>query len=161
MILMVAIVIAATAILKLPVTQFFGTAVTNTATAMVGGAAVSTATTGFTMISTAGAIAAGATAAAAGAIASQAFGVTTGIQNKFSWKSVGLAALTGGITAGLGAVGVLNGASGFAGTMQDAARSMMANAATQGLARATGLQGKFNWAGVAGAVSGTSSALTL
>ena len=55
----------------------------------------------------------------------------------------------------------LNGASGFAGTMQDAARGMKANTATQGIARATGLQGKFNWAGVAvaGVVSGTSSAL--
>lgn len=155
---MVAIAIAVTAILKVPVASLFSTTSTVSASAGLG----MTVTATYSTLSTAGAIAAGATAAAAGAIASQAFGVATGIQNKFSWKSVGLAALTGGITAGLGQVGALNGASGFAGTMQDAARGMMANAATQGLAHATGLQGKFNWAGVAvaGAVSGTSSALT-
>ena len=47
---------------------------------------------------------AGALGAAAGSIAGQGFAVATGMQDKFSWKQVGLSAVSGGIGAGLGAL---------------------------------------------------------
>ena len=51
---------------------------------------------------TLGAIGTGAAAAAVGSIAGQVVGVATGIQQDFSWKQVGLSALSGGATAGVG-----------------------------------------------------------
>ncbi|WP_371397596.1 polymorphic toxin-type HINT domain-containing protein [Fretibacter rubidus] len=90
------------------------------------------------------AIAVGAGAAAAGSIASQIVGVATGIQEKFSWKNVALAAIGGGATAGLsGAFG-----SGVTGA---AARAVAGSAISQGIGVATGLQESFSWAAVAAA----------
>ncbi|WP_019962172.1 hypothetical protein [Woodsholea maritima] len=48
--------------------------------------------------------AASAAAGAVGSIASQAFGVATGIQDKFSWNAVAMAGISGGIGAGLGKI---------------------------------------------------------
>jgi hypothetical protein len=101
-------------------------------------------------ISTATPIAAGATGAAAGSIVSQGVGVATGIQEKFSWNAVALAAIGGGISGGLGAARV-----GGAGAFGGALRGVISNAATQGIGVATGMQKDFSWAGVAAAgVSG-------
>jgi hypothetical protein len=88
-------------------------------------------------------VAGGAMAAAAGSIASQAVGVATGVQEKFSWKDVGLAAISGGIGAGSVSSGDW---------IKDAARAMARSAVTQGIGVVTGLQTKFNWAAVAAAM---------
>lgn len=108
-------------------------------------------------------VAIGAGAAAAGSIVSQGVGVATGIQQNFSWKNVALAGIAGGVTAGLSGIGALSsqamsGAEAFA---VNAARGVVSNVATQGIALATGLQDKFDWAGVAaaGLVSGVSGAI--
>ena len=91
----------------------------------------------------------GVLAGAAGAAASQTFGVLTGIQDKFSFKAVALGAIAGGVSAGLGGIGFLDGAKGFTGVVQDAARGAIGNAITQGVSVATGLQDRFDWTGVA------------
>lgn len=89
-----------------------------------------------------GAVGVGMAGAAIGSVASQAFGVATGIQDKFSWKGVGLSALSGGVTAGLG--------SSFGGDWAAAAaRGAVSSAISQGVGVATGLQSKFDFAGVA------------
>jgi hypothetical protein len=90
----------------------------------------------------------GAVGAAVGSIVSQGVGVLTGIQSKFSFKGVALSALSGGIGGGLGAV--IKGA-GFA---AGAARGALGSTITQGVAVATGLQKKFDWAGIAAAGAG-------
>ena len=41
-----------------------------------------------------------------GNLASQGFGLATGIQDKFSWKSLAITAITAGVTAGIGGSGV-------------------------------------------------------
>jgi YD repeat-containing protein len=107
------------------------------AKAIAGGVAVSSA--GAT---TAGAIVGGAIAGAAGSIVSQGIGVATGIQDKFSWNAVALAAIGGGVGGGVGAQ--MSGA-------HVAARAVVGNVITQGIGVATGLQEKFSWAGVAAA----------
>ncbi len=99
----------------------------------------------------------GAASSALGSIASQAFGVATGIQDKFSWKGVAMAAIGGGVGAGLGATGAFSriGNSFLRGAVSGATSSAL----TQGIGVATGLQDKFDWAGVAVAgVSGGVSA---
>jgi len=70
----------------------------------------------------------------------QAVGVVTGIQDKFSWKSVAMA----GITAGVGGGQTGN-------ILADFAIGAAASAISQGIGVATGLQKKFDWAGVAAA----------
>ncbi|MGK6321423.1 hypothetical protein ACMGER_18080, partial [Sphingomonas sp. DT-204] len=83
----------------------------------------------------------------AGSVASQGLGVATGIQDQFSWKGVALAGISGGVGAGIGSLGLDKiGGSAFLG---DVARGVAGNALTQGIAVATGLQSKFDWAGVA------------
>ena len=70
--------------------------------------------------------------------------MATGIQEKFSWKAVGLAALSGGIGGGLaGKFG-----SGIGGAMMKGAAT---SAISQGIGVTLGLQDKFNWAAVAAA----------
>lgn len=91
-----------------------------------------------------GAIAIGAGSAAVGSIVSQGLGVATGIQDKFSWKAVGLTAFSGGFSAGLG--GTFGSGIGSA-----IARGVLTSAVTQGIGVATGLQDSFSWAGVAAA----------
>ncbi|MBC7985240.1 MAG: hypothetical protein H7X93_01005, partial [Sphingomonadaceae bacterium] len=77
------------------------------------------------------------------------------IQDKFSWKSVGISAISAGLAQGLGDVLPID----IAGSklLGDVARGAIVNAGTQGIAVATGLQDKFSWTGVAaaGVVSGT------
>ena len=108
------------------------------------------------------AIGAGAALGAAGSVASQGVGLATGIQDRFSFKGVALAAIAGGVGGGLSASG-LNGASGFAGVAQDVARGVLGSALTQGVSVVTGLQSKFNFAGVAvgGVVGGVAGAINL
>jgi len=107
------------------------------------------------------AVGAGALAGAAGSVASQAVGVATGIQSKFSFKAVGLAALGGAISAGLGPKGLFgkSGAFGDIGSkfVGDALRGAVGNALTQGIGVATRLQSKFDFAGVAGAALGAAA----
>ena len=84
----------------------------------------------------------------AGSVASQAFGVAAGIQGKFSWKGVALAGISAGVAAGLaGSFGEIAG-SPFLG---DAVRGALGSAIGQGIGVATGLQSKFDFAGVAAA----------
>ena len=104
-------------------------------------------------------IAAGALSAVAGAVASQLVGLALGIQDKFSFKNIALAAISGGIGGGLGNISLLGKTAGaFA---NGAARGVLSNALQQGVAVATGLQKNFDWAGVAvgGVVGGVSGAL--
>jgi hypothetical protein len=78
---------------------------------------------------------------------SQGIAVAAGIQDSFSWKAVGLSALSAGFTAGIGAAGILPGAN----VEAVVGRAMLGNAATQGIATAFGMQPSFNWKGVAAA----------
>ncbi|PVM86894.1 hypothetical protein DDF62_17735, partial [Caulobacter radicis] len=95
-----------------------------------------------------GKIAIGAAAKAVGDVAGQIVGIATGVQDKFSWKSVGMAAING---AAGGAVGV--GGPGNLGTQ--IVRGVATNVVTQGVAVATGLQSKFDWTSVAVSAVGT------
>ena len=88
--------------------------------------------------------AAGAIGGAVGSIASQALGVATGIQDKFSWTAVASSALAGFLN-GAGKLGIPN----------SALRSMATNAISQGASIALGPQSKFSWAGVAAAGVGS------
>ena len=92
---------------------------------------------------------AGAIGGAAGSVAGQFAGNLVGIQDGFSWKGVALGAISGGVSGGLGGVDFTGGA------MSNAiVRAAVGNALTQGIAVATGLQGKFSWKGVAAAAVG-------
>ena len=83
----------------------------------------------------------------------------TGIQSKFNWGAVAMAAVSAGVSAGIGPQGLnVFGSIGNA-TVQAALTQATASAITQGIGVATGLQNKFDWAGVAAAgVSGGVSA---
>jgi len=100
----------------------------------------------------AGAVAGGAAAGAVSSAVSQGFGVATGIQDKFSWKAVGMAAIAGGIGGAVAPSGGFgeNGLFG-SGTLAAAGRGVVSSALTQGVGVATGLQSKFDFAGVAAA----------
>ncbi len=103
-------------------------------------------------ISTGAFIAAGAIGGAIGSIVSQGVGVATGIQEKFSWKGVALAALGGAIGASVGPQGVFGDTGLFGkGIVAAAARGAVSSAVVQGVGVATGLQDRFDWAGVAAA----------
>jgi len=94
-------------------------------------------------------VASAAIGAAVGSIASQAIGIAAGVQDRFSWKSVAISSLSAGVTAGVGASGVLAGnANAVIG------RGVLANVATQGIAIGTGLQRRFDWRGVAASAVG-------
>jgi hypothetical protein len=101
------------------------------------------------------AVGAGALAGAAGSVASQAVGVATGIQDKFSFKAVALAALGGAISGGLGPKGLVGTGGAFSKIgsefVAQGLRGALSSALTQGIGVATGLQEKFSWAGVAAA----------
>jgi hypothetical protein len=116
---------------------FAGTALTVSGGAIAGGTAGLGAS-----------IAGAASAGAAGSIVSQSVGVATGIQDKFSWKAVALAAIGGGVGAGFGGAfsnSITNP------TLQAMARGAAASAVTQGIGVVTGMQDKFSWAAVAAA----------
>jgi YD repeat-containing protein len=117
-----------------------------------GMSALATATTG---LSAGALIGIGAASSALGSIVSQGFGVATGIQEKFDWKGVAMAAVGGAVGAGIGPGGIF-GQSGAFGNMSNAfvsgaLRGALSSAVTQGVGVATGLQKKFDWAGVAAA----------
>jgi len=98
-------------------------------------------------------------AAVIGSTVAQGFGVATGIQDKFSWKSVAMAGLSAGATLGVGELaGKIGGVAASGSKLAGAARAMIADAATQGVATLTGLQNKFDWAGVAAAGLGSFAA---
>ena len=109
---------------------------------------------------TATAVLGGALSAVAGSVASQAVGVATGIQDSFSFKGIALAAISGGIGGGVGAISGLSKATSLIGKIEQGfARGVIGNALTQGVSIATGLQSKFDWAGVAvgGVVGGVTA----
>ena len=112
--------------------------------AVLGGTLATTAGIGL-----GGAIAIGAGAAAVGSIVSQGIGVATGIQEKFSWKAVGLAAIGGGVGAGINGSGIFEGIK--SGVVQAGVTAAASSLITQGIGVATGLQDKFSWAAVAAA----------
>lgn len=102
------------------------------------------------------AIAAG--GAIVGSAVSQMVGMAIGVKDSFSWKQVALSGISAGATAGIaGGLGVLarttTGAT-SAILSSAALRVGMANAVTQGIGVATGLQSSFNWKGVAAAAVG-------
>ncbi|MFT3733511.1 MAG: LysM peptidoglycan-binding domain-containing protein [Rhodocyclaceae bacterium] len=83
--------------------------------------------------------AAGAASAAASVATTQALNVATGRQDKFNWKQVAIAALSG---AAGGAVG---GAGKDWGVLQRAAAAAATNVAVQGVSIALDVQDKFDW----------------
>jgi len=96
------------------------------------------------------ALAIGAASGAAGSIASQAAGNLLGVQDGFSWKSVALSALAGGISSGLATDPLFKGA----GLDKLLLRSTVGNVLTQGVGVVTGLQSSFSWRGVAASAAG-------
>jgi YD repeat-containing protein len=95
-------------------TNFFGGTV-------AAGATVSTAA------AVGGAVVGGAIAGAAGSIASQGFSLAVGIQDKFSWKGVAMAAVAGGVGGGLSQFG-------GPGIVSSVVRGAAASVVTQGVA---------------------------
>lgn len=97
-------------------------------------------------------VAAGAIGGAVGSIVSQGIGVATGIQDKFSWKGVAMGAISGAIGGAVGANGMFGESGLFGkGILAAAGRGVVSSAVSQGVGVATGLQSKFDWAGVAAA----------
>ncbi|WP_395782039.1 LysM peptidoglycan-binding domain-containing protein [Aquidulcibacter sp.] len=84
---------------------------------------------------------------AIGSIVSQTVGVAIGIQDKFSWKAVAMAAITAGVDGGL----ANKFGTGFTAAV---ARSAASSAISQGINVALGLQDKFSWAAVAASAVG-------
>jgi YD repeat-containing protein len=87
-------------------------------------------------------------AAVLSSLASQAVGLATGAIDRFSWTSLALSVVSQGMASGM--EGAFQGLGSFA----PLARAAVANAATQGIAVATGLQKKFDWRGVAASAVG-------
>lgn len=131
-----------------------GTATVSTAgTFMTGAAALSGTTVAGASVGTAVGALSAAVGAAAGSIASQLVGMALGVQQKFDWRSVGLSALSAGVTSGVGSY--FSGAGTAASsTPAVVGRAVASNFATQGIAVATGLQKRFNWRGVAASAVG-------
>lgn len=117
-------------------------------------------------LSALGPVLSGVIGGAAGSVVSQTVGVATGLQDKFSFKDVALAAIAGGVGGAMGPGGAFGklGAFGKVGSKfaQGALRGALSSAVTQGIGVATGLQDKFSWAGIAGAAlgGGLSSAIS-
>ncbi|OWQ43759.1 hypothetical protein CDL60_28530 [Roseateles noduli] len=125
------------------------------ATALAGGGVIAGASAVAGMeISAAAAIGGALIGGAVGSIASQGVGMAIGIQDKFSWKQVGLSAIGSAVTAGAGPSmsGLLSGSTRVASAV---VRAAVSNAVTQGIGVATGLQDKFNWRGVAASAAGS------
>ncbi len=97
-----------------------------------------------------GSLAAAAIGGAVGSIVSQGVAMAAGIQDSFSWSSVGMSAVGSMVGAGMGAAAGGGGAAGNAlanaGTI---GRAVLGNVLTQGIGVAVGLQKKFDWRGVA------------
>jgi YD repeat-containing protein len=104
-----------------------------------------------------GPVLAGAIGGAAGSVASQAFGMATGLQKKFDWKGVAMGAISGAVGGAVGPGGAFGKLGAFSslskvagGVVQGALKGALTGLLTQGIAVATGLQKKFDWAGIAG-----------
>jgi predicted chitinase/LysM repeat protein len=98
-----------------------------------------------------------AAAGAIGSIAGQAVAIATGNQEGFSWKQVGLSAVSAGVSGGLAGVdftGSITGTIAFGGMGNVVARAAIGNALTQGVGVATGLQHSFSWQAVAASAVG-------
>lgn len=116
---------------------------------------------GATSITFGEAVVAGAIGGAIGSVVSQGVGMAMGVQSQFSWSGVALGAIGGAISGGLGQAGLFSSVSGDlvkAGTsqfvgdfVQGAASGVAGSILTQGIGVATGLQKRFDWAGVAAA----------
>jgi len=102
----------------------------------------------------------GAMAGATASAVSQGVGLATGIQDRFSWKGVAMAGIGGGVGGALSGIDAFGTASGIARFGSDVVRGALGSAIGQGIGVATGLQRKFDWAGVAaaGVISGVSGA---
>ena len=155
-ILMVAVAVAVTLVLKVPVTNLL---TYGTTTPVASGLVATTAAAADGVAATTS-IAAGAIAGAAGSVASQGVGIAIGAQDKFSFTGVALAAISGGVGGAVGGSAIVKGLSPFE---SGALRGIIGNVATQGIAVATGLQNQFDWAGiaVAGVVGGTIGGLDM
>jgi hypothetical protein len=115
-------------------------------TAMATGMAASGAAIGFGTMAAAGAI-----GGVMGSIASQGLGVATGLQDKFSWKGVAMAGISGAVSAGLGAAFPAGKLSTLASIGRGATFGAAGSALSQGIGVAVGLQKKFNFSAVAAA----------
>jgi YD repeat-containing protein len=89
-------------------------------------------------------------------LSGQAVGMATGAQEKFSWKSVALSALSAGVGAGLAGSGIAAGVSNATGStfLGAAAQAAVGNVVGQGIGVAMGLQDKFSWRSVAASAVG-------
>lgn len=92
----------------------------------------------------------GALSATAGSVVSQAVGVATGIQDRFDWKGVAIAGLSGAIGGALGNVSPFGSGDSFlTGFANGAVRGALGSFVTQTVGMATRLQKDFSWLGVA------------
>jgi LysM repeat protein len=156
-ILLVAIAIAVTAIATAGIGALAtGAAFSSSLSAVATGSLATLAGSSGVALGAAGAVGVAAAGAAVGSVVSQGIGVATGIQQQFSWRAVALSALSAGIAQGAGStnlfskIGIGGNVAGspFVGNV---VRGAVTSAATQGIAVATGIQDKFDWAGVAAA----------
>lgn len=158
MILMIVVAVIVTIYTAGAAAGLFASAATATGTASAAavgagtlGASVVTGAAGVYGISTGAMMASAAIGAAAGSIASQGVGMAMGLQHGFSWKQVGLSALGGAVTAGVGSMFAEGGWLASSPIMQAGARGFASAAVTQGL------QGKWSWQGVAAAAAGSAA----
>jgi YD repeat-containing protein len=100
----------------------------------------------------------GAIGGAVGSVASQAVGIALGVQDRFSWKAVAMAGISGGVSGGLSGLKPFGMASETALIGNAVVRSAIGNATSQGIFIATGLQRSFNWKGVAASALGAGAA---
>jgi len=98
---------------------------------------------------------AGVVGGALGALAGQVAGIAMGTQDAIDWKGVALGAIGGGVSAGVASIPGLSGST-LGATV---ARAAISNALTQGIGVATGLQGHFDWRGVAASAAGAGVSL--
>ncbi|MBB5020624.1 phage tail protein X, partial [Chitinivorax tropicus] len=140
-----------------------GLMATGTAALMGGGGLVAVGGMAAAIGTTAVGIGAAMVGAAVGSAASQLVGMATGNVDKFSWTQVGIAALSAGVTAGVGSAlgpalqSVAQGFN-FSATTSHAlaagANAMIGNVITQQAMRAAGWQDGFKWNQVAAAGAG-------
>ncbi|MDK2126995.1 hypothetical protein, partial [Parachitinimonas caeni] len=125
------------------------------------GTAASTFATGLSVLSGAvggfTGIASAAIGAAVGSAASQLAGMAMGVVDEFSWRQVGISALTAGVTAGVGSA--LNGSSfmsainGVSPTLGQGVQTAIGATLAQGTGSALGIS-HFSWRNVAGSAAG-------
>ncbi len=100
---------------------------------------------GVTVASGWGTLGAAALGSAVGSAVGQGVAIAAGLQDKFNWKAVGLAALSGGVAAGVGwlSPGWLKGGEGLTRWLASAGRAAISNTVTQGLSVVLGLKPEF------------------